>query len=171
MGEDVRSLNYHLKSLKVSERLNNKLRIATSLINIGAVYDRKKATHDKALRYYLRALPLSEEINNHIFRKGHKVLGLSAALIGSGKAVKYDFFEEIMSKITAIGGFDKQMEVLIISQKVTIDYAHEILVFDEKVQLPEVFQNQRKRWMSAQLTFMRKYAFSGIFTSIKTHSE
>ncbi|MBP7510423.1 MAG: glycosyltransferase family 2 protein [Bacteroidia bacterium] len=111
---------------------------------------------------------VSEEINNHIFRKGHKVLGLSAALIGSGKAVKYEFFEEIMSKITAIGGFDKQMEVLIISQKVTIDYAHEILVYDEKVQLPEVFQNQRKRWMSAQLTFMRKYAFNGIFTSIRT---
>ncbi|MEN9459194.1 MAG: hypothetical protein RL135_1799 [Bacteroidota bacterium] len=111
---------------------------------------------------------VSEEINNHIFRKGHKVLGLSAALIGSGKAVKYDFFEEIMSKITAIGGFDKQMEVLIISQKVTIDYAHEILVYDEKVQLPEVFQNQRKRWMSAQLTFMRKYAFSGVFNSIRT---
>ncbi|MCG9879574.1 MAG: glycosyltransferase family 2 protein [Bacteroidia bacterium] len=110
----------------------------------------------------------SEEINNHIFRKGHKVAGLSAALIGSGKAVEYQFFKTIMKEITAVGGFDKQMEVLIISRKVKIDYAHDILVFDEKVQLPEVFQNQRKRWMSAQLTFMRKYAFNGILTSLKT---
>jgi cellulose synthase/poly-beta-1,6-N-acetylglucosamine synthase-like glycosyltransferase len=110
----------------------------------------------------------SEEINNHIFRKGHKVAGLSAALIGSGKAVQFEFFKSIMQNITAVGGFDKQMEVLIISQGVKIDYAHEILVYDEKVQLPEVFQNQRKRWMSAQLTFMRKYAFSGILRSILT---
>jgi len=110
----------------------------------------------------------SEEINNHIFRKGHKVAGLSAALIGSGKAVQFEFFKSIMQNITAVGGFDKQMEVLIISQGVKIDYAHEILVYDEKVQLPEVFQNQRKRWMSAQLTFMRKYAFSGILRSLLT---
>lgn len=110
----------------------------------------------------------SEEINNHIFRKGHKVAGLSAALIGSGKAVQFDFFKSIMRDITAVGGFDKQMEVLIISQRVKIDYAHEILVYDEKVQLPEVFQNQRKRWLSAQLTFMRKYAFSGIVKSLLT---
>jgi cellulose synthase/poly-beta-1,6-N-acetylglucosamine synthase-like glycosyltransferase len=111
---------------------------------------------------------ISEEINNQIFRKGHKVLGLSAALIGSGKAVAYPFFVEIMSNINAVGGFDKQMEVLIISRKVRIDYAHEILVYDEKVQMPEVFQNQRKRWMSAQLTFMRQYALKGIFGSIFT---
>lgn len=111
---------------------------------------------------------VSEEINNHIFRKGHKVLGLSAALIGSGKALEYNFFVEIMSQITAVGGFDKQMEVLIISRKVRIDYAHDILVYDEKVQKPEVFQNQRKRWMSAQLTFMKQYAFKGIMKAITT---
>lgn len=33
----------------------------------------------------------SEEINNHIFRKGHRVLGLSSAIIGSGMAFHYDF--------------------------------------------------------------------------------
>jgi cellulose synthase/poly-beta-1,6-N-acetylglucosamine synthase-like glycosyltransferase len=111
---------------------------------------------------------ISEEINNHIFRKGHKVLGLSAALIGSGKAISYPYFVEIMSKITAVGGFDKQMEILIISRGDKIDYEHGILVYDEKVQLPEIFQNQRKRWMSAQLTFMRQYALKGIFDSIRT---
>ncbi len=111
---------------------------------------------------------ISEEINNHIFRKGHKALGLSAALIGSGKALEYNFFVEIMREIKAVGGFDKEMEVLIISRRVRIDYAHDILVFDEKVQKPEVFQNQRRRWMSAQLTFMRKYAAKGIFKGLFT---
>jgi cellulose synthase/poly-beta-1,6-N-acetylglucosamine synthase-like glycosyltransferase len=111
---------------------------------------------------------ISEEINNHIFRKGHKVLGISAALIGSGKAIKYPFFVDIMKDINAIGGFDKQMEILIISKRIIIDYAHEILVYDEKVQKSEVFQNQRKRWMSAQFTYMKKYALKGIWTSITT---
>ena len=111
---------------------------------------------------------ISEEINNHIFRKGHKVLGISAALIGSGKAIKYPFFVEIMKNINAVGGFDKQMEILIISKRIIIDYAHEILVYDEKVQKSEVFQNQRKRWMSAQFTYMKKYALKGIWTSITT---
>jgi cellulose synthase/poly-beta-1,6-N-acetylglucosamine synthase-like glycosyltransferase len=111
---------------------------------------------------------ISEEINNHIFRKAHKALGLSSALIGSGKAMAYPLFVEIMREIKAIGGFDKEMEILLISRLIKIDYAHDLLVFDEKVQLPEVFQNQRRRWMSAQLTFMRKYALKGIIASIRT---
>lgn len=109
---------------------------------------------------------ISEEINNHIFRKAHKTIGLSSALIGSGKAMAYPLFVEVMREIKAIGGFDKEMEILLISRGIKIDFAHDILVFDEKVQLPEVFQNQRRRWMSAQVTYMRKYAFKGIIKSI-----
>ncbi len=111
---------------------------------------------------------ISEEVNNHIFRKGHKTVGLSAALIGSGKALKYPLFVEIMSEITAVGGFDKEMEILLISRRITIDYADDIIVYDEKVQFAEIFQNQRRRWMSAQLVFMRKYALKGIVKSIIT---
>ncbi len=111
---------------------------------------------------------ISEEVNNHIFRKGHKTVGLSAALIGSGKALKYPLFVEIMSEITAVGGFDKEMEILLISRRINIDYADDIIVYDEKVQFAEIFQNQRRRWMSAQLVFMRKYALKGIVKSIIT---
>jgi cellulose synthase/poly-beta-1,6-N-acetylglucosamine synthase-like glycosyltransferase len=111
---------------------------------------------------------ISEEVNNHIFRKGHKTVGLSAALIGSGKALKYPLFVEIMSEITAVGGFDKEMEILLISRRINIDYADDIIVYDEKVQFAEIFQNQRRRWMSAQLVFMRKYALKGIIKSIIT---
>ena len=57
-------MEYNLQSLKVSEKINNKLRIATALVNIGAVYYNKPATHDKALTYYLRALPLTKEIKD-----------------------------------------------------------------------------------------------------------
>ena len=48
---------------------------------------------------------ISEEINNTIFRLGHAKLGLSAALIGSGMAFRYDLFRDTMADIKAVGGF------------------------------------------------------------------
>ena len=63
MGDDAKSLEYHLKSLKVAEEINNKFRIATNLNNIGTVYSNKVASQDKAIDYFLKALPVFEEIN------------------------------------------------------------------------------------------------------------
>ena len=37
-GDEAKSLELHLQSLKLSEELNDTLRILTSLINIGGVY-------------------------------------------------------------------------------------------------------------------------------------
>ena len=111
---------------------------------------------------------ISEEINNSIFRKGHYKLGLSSALIGSGKAMRYDIFRDIMRKIDAVGGFDKEMEIYLISSGIRIGYDHTAIVLDEKVQLSEVFQNQRRRWLSAQLAYMKKFAFKGIIKGIFT---
>jgi cellulose synthase/poly-beta-1,6-N-acetylglucosamine synthase-like glycosyltransferase len=99
---------------------------------------------------------VSEEINNHIFRKGHRVLGLSSAIIGSGMAFKYDFFKEMMSSVTAIGGFDKEIELKMLKNRHKIGYLEDALVFDEKVQKAEVFSNQRRRWLSAQLHYFRQ---------------
>ncbi len=98
----------------------------------------------------------SEEINNHIFRKGHRVLGLSSAIIGSGMAFKYDFFKNMMASVTAIGGFDKEIELKMLRNRHKIDYLHDAIVYDEKVQKAEVFSNQRRRWLSAQLHYFRK---------------
>lgn len=111
---------------------------------------------------------ISEEINNSIFRKGHYKLGLSSALIGSGKAMRYDIFRDIMRKIDAVGGFDKEMEIYLISSGIRIGYDHTAIVLDEKVQLSEVFQNQRRRWLSAQLAYMKKFALKGIIKGIFT---
>jgi len=98
----------------------------------------------------------SEEINNHIFRKGHRVLGLSSAIIGSGMAFKYDFFKTMMLSVSAIGGFDKEIELKMLKAKYKIDYLDDALVYDEKVQKAEVFSNQRRRWLSAQLHYFRQ---------------
>ncbi len=99
---------------------------------------------------------VSEEINNHIFRKGHRVLGLSSAIIGSGMAFRYGFFKELMSEVKAVGGFDKEIELKLLKDGYKIEYLNDALVFDEKVQKAEVFSNQRRRWLSAQLHYFRK---------------
>ena len=98
---------------------------------------------------------LSEEINNHIFRAGHRTLGLSAALIGSGMAFNYDFFKDMMLNVKAIGGFDKEIELKMLKEGHTIEYLHDALILDEKVSHSDVFSNQRRRWLSAQIHYAR----------------
>ena len=63
IGDDSKSIESHLQSLRVAEEINNKNRIATNLNNIGTVYSNKPATSDRALEYYLKALPIFKEIN------------------------------------------------------------------------------------------------------------
>ena len=99
---------------------------------------------------------VSEEINNHIFRKGHRVLGLSSAIIGSGMAFRFGFFKELMSNVTAVGGFDKEIELKMLREGYKIEYLDDAYVYDEKVQKAEVFSNQKRRWLSAQLHYFRK---------------
>lgn len=106
---------------------------------------------------------ISEEINNHIFRKGHRVLGLSSAIIGSGMAFQYSFFKEMMANVFAVGGFDKEIELKMLKQGITIEYLDQAHVYDEKVQETEVFGNQRRRWLSAQIHYFR----FGIIDSLK----
>ena len=105
---------------------------------------------------------VSEEINNNIFRKGHRVLGLSSAIIGSGMAFKYDYFKQLMSTVTAVGGFDKEIELKMLKAGHKIIYLDDALVYDEKVQKADVFGNQRRRWLSAQLHYFRKDFFSAL---------
>lgn len=105
---------------------------------------------------------VSEELNNSIFRKGHRMLGLSSALIGSGMAFDYAQFKQRMTEIHAIGGFDKELELTLLRDGYTIEYLNDALVYDEKVQKVEVFENQRKRWLSAQFIYFGRFFFSGV---------
>jgi cellulose synthase/poly-beta-1,6-N-acetylglucosamine synthase-like glycosyltransferase len=105
---------------------------------------------------------ISEEVNNHIFRKGHRVLGLSSALIGSGMAFDYHFFKKTMAQVNAVGGFDKELELKLLKNRNTIEYLADAYVLDEKVQKTDVFSNQRKRWLSAQFVYFGRFAASGL---------
>jgi len=99
---------------------------------------------------------VSEEMNNHIFRKGHRVLGLSSALIGSAMAFDYRYFKKMMKKVEVVGGFDKEIEVRLLQKKHKIEYLPDAYVFDEKVSNAKVFTKQRRRWLSAQVHYFGK---------------
>lgn len=94
---------------------------------------------------------VSEEINNSIFRKGHVKMGLSSALIGSGMAFEYTWFIENIKEVSSAGE-DKELESLLLKQRIYIDYMDDVPVYDEKTQKENTFKNQRRRWLAAQFT-------------------
>ncbi|MCD6089863.1 MAG: glycosyltransferase [Bacteroidales bacterium] len=110
---------------------------------------------------------ISEEINNHIFRKGARVLGVSSAIIGSGMAFEYGFFKNMMKDVHAIGGFDKEIDLKMCRDGITIEYVHDAYCYDEKVQKAEVFQHQRRRWLSAQWVYFKRF-FLASFVALIT---
>lgn len=91
----------------------------------------------------------SEEINNAIFRQGHVALGLSSALIGSGMAFDHRWFCAHIGRVSTAGE-DKELEALLLRQRVYIEYLDDAVVYDEKVRGERNFSNQRRRWLAAQ---------------------
>lgn len=93
---------------------------------------------------------ISEEINNSIFRKGHNNIGLSSALIGSGMCFDYQWFASHVNYLSTAGE-DRELEKMLLSERIFIKYVENINVLDEKVNDEKNFQRQRQRWMSAQI--------------------
>lgn len=104
---------------------------------------------------------ISEEVNNRIFRKGHRILGLSSALIGSGMAFDYAMYKETMEGVTSHGE-DKELEMLLLAKGIRIEYLDDAIILDEKIQKAEVFARQRRRWLSAQFGMFRHYFMTGL---------
>lgn len=93
---------------------------------------------------------VSEEINNTIFRKAHNRIGLSSALIGSGMCFDYKWFKKNVFRLSTAGE-DRELEALLLRQRIYIRYEPTIHVYDEKVSNKDNFQKQRLRWMTAQI--------------------
>lgn len=101
----------------------------------------------------------SEEINNTIFRKGHRVAGLSCTLIGSGMAFEYDLLKEIFSlpEIQNNPGEDREVDIQLVKKKLLVEYIEDAYVYDEKVQRKEVFEKQRTRWLGTQVEQLQRF--------------
>jgi cellulose synthase/poly-beta-1,6-N-acetylglucosamine synthase-like glycosyltransferase len=99
---------------------------------------------------------LSEKANQEMLCKGANQLGLSSKLTGSAMAFDYELFIQFIPQLNAIGGFDKELELLLTSKGIWIQYAPELAVYDEKVSNTADFAKQRGRWLESQYTFFKK---------------
>jgi len=132
-----------------------------------AVQGHRKAKNRNTSLAVLDAV--SEEINNHIFRKGHRVLGLSSALIGSGMGFNYTSFKNYMMDIDSFGE-DKELEIKLLRDNITIEYCENAIVFDEKVQKSKTFVTQRTRWLANQFLYAKQNFGSAIIQLFKYHN-
>ena len=109
---------------------------------------RLSANRDTAIA---RLDSIFEEINNSIFRRGHQVMGLSAALNGSGCVFDFQWFKNNIMKIRSTTDVEKSLEGLLMRENIFIDYFEDIHIFDEKTRTLKEFNRQRKKWIHSQL--------------------
>lgn len=110
---------------------------------------------------------ISEIANHKMLCRGANKLGLSSKLSGSGMVFDFNLFKNIIGSLNAIGGFDKELELLFTKSGQHIAYAEEAIVFDQKVNNHEAYQTQRGRWLESQYTFFKKHWKSGIIELFK----
>lgn len=63
-GSNVKAIDYYLRSLRISEKLNNPIRIATALVNIAQVYSDNIQDYDKTMDYYNQASPYLSKLDS-----------------------------------------------------------------------------------------------------------
>ncbi|MCL6257632.1 tetratricopeptide repeat protein [Aquiflexum sp. TKW24L] len=63
-GNSSRALELHFESLKISEEIDNKLRIGTSLNNIGTVYQKNSSNLIEALTFFKKSLEVFQGIDH-----------------------------------------------------------------------------------------------------------
>ena len=110
---------------------------------------------------------ISEALNNNIYRKGATALNLSSAIVGSGIAFPFELLKKKISTMDSVGGFDRELELLLLRDNIKVFYFDSAIVFDEKVSQQNAFQNQRKRWIYSQYFYLKKYFNEGILALLK----
>lgn len=130
-----------------------------------AIQGRRAAKNDVSTLAYLDGL--SEDINNNIYGKGSVALGCSSSLKGSGMSFDFTLLKSELAKMESIGGFDRELELRLVKQGVKVYYAEKAVIRDEKVEKKEVFENQRRRWISSQYHYLRLYFVEGLLAGLK----
>jgi cellulose synthase/poly-beta-1,6-N-acetylglucosamine synthase-like glycosyltransferase len=105
---------------------------------------------------------ISEAINYSIISKGGTALHASAGVKGSGVSFEFKPIKRIFAEMNSVGGFDRELELKLIENQMTIYFSADTYVMDEKVGSMEVFKKQRTRWISSQFFYLRKYFGKGM---------
>ena len=97
-----------------------------------------------------RLSTIFEEINNSVFRRGHITLGFSSAIMGSGVAYEFEWFKNNIMKVRGMAE-DKELEAMLIRQRIYIDYFDDIYVYDKKKREATEFNRQHRYWVLEQM--------------------
>lgn len=68
-------------------------------------------------------------------------------------AFEYDWFKKAVPSLKTVGE-DKELELLLIQDRIHITYLPHIPVYDEKIKKDSI-KKQRKRWMITQFDILR----------------
>jgi cellulose synthase/poly-beta-1,6-N-acetylglucosamine synthase-like glycosyltransferase len=82
-------------------------------------------------------------------------------------AFEYSIYKQIMAGMDSIGGFDRELELKLIERNIKVYFEKNAVVYDEKVANTEVFERQRKRWISSQFFYLKKYFIPGCLSIFK----
>lgn len=104
---------------------------------------------------------ISESVNNRIFRRGYSAIGMPVCLIGSGMSFPFTTLKHHINEMDSVGGFDRELNIRLLGDNSPVSYLESAIVLDEKVEKPETFANQRRRWLSSQFVYLRKYFLKG----------
>lgn len=113
---------------------------------------------------------ISEEININLFRRGPAALGLSAMPLGSGMAFEFGLLMDIFETPDILNNpaEDREIEIQLMKRKIRMEFLNNVFVYDEKVSEAAVFQNQRIRWLEAQLNHILRFFKSDLYNTTKT---
>lgn len=129
------------------------------------VQGRRVAKNEEGAYALLDAM--SEAINYNIYNLGPQKLGFSTRLVGSAMAIEYTVFKRLINESSAVGGFDKELELKLLEIGCYLYYQPDAIVWDEKVREGKVFAKQRRRWLAAQYHYLRLYAKPALAKLIK----
>lgn len=141
-ADDEKALELYLKALQIAEQTTDSVRIATLLLNIGAIYSHKTATQNKALDYLFQARAISSSLDDReIFATVNANIGeiflirnsVDSALIYFREALRdYKGSENTPYALNYIGkAYHKKKEY-----ENAIDYHQQAYNFAKKIDAP-----------------------------------
>ena len=98
-GDDEKALELYLRSLRIAEDLDDKMRICTVSLNIGLIYQKKSSSLNEAKEYYTIALDIANEIEYQ--------LGIGYASVNLGEV-----YLELGQDSLALVHFEQSSEAL-----------------------------------------------------------
>ncbi len=104
---------------------------------------------------YARLDAIGDMYNFFVDREIRMMVGMSAAIWGSGVSFESSMYDEISYK-TMVGGFDKKLQSSLLLQSKKMAFTTDAVLYDEKVENGGSLETQRARWMLSYFNYFNE---------------